>query len=71
MKPASRPQPFGPFPKGRRGLVEKSSLIRHSSGGQVQRQDSRQAAAVYEQRNTTSTENQVFLKEVRPGRVGD
>ena len=27
------PQPFGPFPqKGRRGLVERSSLIRHSSG---------------------------------------
>ena len=44
-------------------MVEKSSLIRHSSN-QVQRQDSRQAAAVYEQRNTTSTENQVFLKEV-------
>ncbi|XP_043219583.1 MAP kinase-activating death domain protein-like isoform X7 [Amphibalanus amphitrite] len=63
LKPASRPAPFGPFPKGRRGMVEKSSLIRHSSN-QVQRQDSRQAAAVYEQRNTTSTENQVFLKEV-------
>lgn len=30
-------QPFGPFPKGKKGALEKSSLIRHSSSQMVQR----------------------------------
>lgn len=72
---SARPQPFGPFPMGRRSLVEKSSLIRHISGGNdsensgsqqsaSNRHESKQAAALFQQRNAITTDNQLFLKEV-------
>lgn len=50
---------FGPFPRGPRGLVEKSPLIKHSPRKQdeIQRKQS-------VDRNITNTENQAFLKDV-------
>lgn len=36
-KMREKAQPFGPFPKGKKGALEKSSLIRHSSSQMVQR----------------------------------
>lgn len=51
---------FGPFPRGPRGLVEKSPLIKHSPKRQdeINRKQS-------DDRTTTNTENQAFLKDVR------
>ncbi|XP_042207479.1 MAP kinase-activating death domain protein-like [Homarus americanus] len=57
-----RAQPFGPFPKGRKGLVEKSSLIRHSVS--AQRRAELNKIASIEQRTTSASENQAFLKDV-------
>ncbi|XP_071548982.1 MAP kinase-activating death domain protein isoform X5 [Panulirus ornatus] len=57
-----RAQPFGPFPKGRKGLVEKSSLIRHSVS--AQRRAELNKIATIEQRTTSASENQAFLKDV-------
>ncbi|GJQ84730.1 hypothetical protein Trydic_g21135 [Trypoxylus dichotomus] len=50
---------FGPFPRGPKGLVEKSPLIRHSPRKQeeIQRKQSTD-------RTTTNVENQAFLKDV-------
>ncbi|XP_066959646.1 MAP kinase-activating death domain protein isoform X23 [Macrobrachium rosenbergii] len=58
----TRAQPFGPFPKGRKGLVEKSSLIRHSVSAQRRAELSK--IATIEQRTTSASENQAFLKDV-------
>ncbi|KAK3861391.1 hypothetical protein Pcinc_032642 [Petrolisthes cinctipes] len=57
-----RAQPFGPFPKGRKGLVERSSLIRHSVS--AQRRAELNKIASNEQRATSASENQAFLKDV-------
>lgn len=53
---------FGPFPRGPKGLVEKSPLIRHSPRKQeeIQRKQSTD-------RTTTNVENQAFLKDVKLG----
>lgn len=50
---------FGPFPRGPKGLVERSSLIKHSPRRQdeIQRMQS-------SDKNTTNAENQAFLKDV-------
>ncbi|XP_017780292.1 PREDICTED: MAP kinase-activating death domain protein isoform X2 [Nicrophorus vespilloides] len=50
---------FGPFPRGPKGLVEKSPLIKHSPRrhDEIQRKQSID-------RTTTNTENQAFLKDV-------
>ncbi|KAB7507524.1 MAP kinase-activating death domain protein [Armadillidium nasatum] len=75
-KARERSQPFGPFPKvliaisiynmllskGRKGLVEKSSLIRHSIS--AQRRAELNKLASMEQRASTTSENQAFLKDV-------
>lgn len=50
---------FGPFPRGPKGLVEKSNLIKHSP----RRQDDIQRMQTAD-RNTTNAENQAFLKDV-------
>lgn len=50
---------FGPFPRGPKGLVEKSNLIKHSP----RRQDEIQRMQTAD-RNTTNVENQAFLKDV-------
>lgn len=50
---------FGPFPRGPKGLVEKSPLIRHSP-----RKQDEMHRKVSVDRNTTNTENQAFLKDV-------
>ncbi|KAI4462781.1 hypothetical protein MML48_4g00015086 [Holotrichia oblita] len=50
---------FGPFPRGPKGLVEKSPLIKHSPRKQeeIQRKQSTD-------KTTTNVENQAFLKDV-------
>ena len=60
-KPKEKVQPFGPFPKGRKGLVEKSSLIRHSPSKARQEELQRMQSA---ERSSTNSENQAFLKDV-------
>ncbi|XP_065336490.1 MAP kinase-activating death domain protein isoform X6 [Cloeon dipterum] len=55
-KEPPRTQPFGPFPTGRKGLVEKSSLIKHAPP--------RREEIPRGERNTTNVENQAFLKDV-------
>jgi len=60
-KVKEKAQPFGPFPKGRRGLVEKSSLIRHSPSKSRQEELQRMQSA---ERSSTNSENQAFLKDV-------
>ncbi|XP_049779283.1 MAP kinase-activating death domain protein [Schistocerca cancellata] len=60
-KPKEKAQPFGPFPKGRKGLVEKSSLIRHTTTKSRQEELQRIQSA---ERSTTNSENQAFLKDV-------
>ncbi|XP_023706235.1 MAP kinase-activating death domain protein isoform X5 [Cryptotermes secundus] len=60
-KAKEKAQPFGPFPKGRKGLVEKSSLIRHSPSKSRQEELQRMQSA---ERSSTNTENQAFLKDV-------
>ncbi|XP_063223567.1 MAP kinase-activating death domain protein isoform X6 [Bacillus rossius redtenbacheri] len=60
-KPKEKAQPFGPFPKGRKGLVEKSSLIRHTTTKTRQEELQRMQNA---ERSTTNAENQAFLKDV-------
>lgn len=51
---------FGPFPRGPKGLVERTPLIKHSP----RRQDELQRIQSTD-RNTTNAENQAFLKDVR------
>jgi hypothetical protein len=60
-KTKEKVQPFGPFPKGRKGLVEKSSLIRHSPSKSRQEELQRMQSA---ERSSTNSENQAFLKDV-------
>jgi hypothetical protein len=62
-KTKDKVQPFGPFPKGRKGLVEKSSLIRHSPSKSRQEELQRMQSA---ERSSTNSENQAFLKDVSP-----
>ncbi|KAK4886992.1 hypothetical protein RN001_003263 [Aquatica leii] len=50
---------FGPFPRGPRGLVEKSPLIKHAP----RRQDEMQRIQSVE-RSANNAENQAFLKDV-------
>ncbi|XP_068906421.1 MAP kinase-activating death domain protein isoform X2 [Tenebrio molitor] len=50
---------FGPFPRGPRGLVEKSPLIKHAP----RRQDDIQRKQSVD-RSATNSENQAFLKDV-------
>ncbi|UXI19558.1 hypothetical protein NH340_JMT05501 [Sarcoptes scabiei] len=52
-KVTQKTQPFGPFPIGKKGLVEKSNLIKHSSN---QNQ-------LVEQKTQSHSDNQSFLKE--------
>ncbi|XP_017482841.1 PREDICTED: MAP kinase-activating death domain protein-like, partial [Rhagoletis zephyria] len=54
-KMREKAQPFGPFPKGKKGALENSSLIRHSSSQIVQRS--------LESKNQNHSENQSFIKE--------
>ncbi|CAG2102176.1 unnamed protein product [Medioppia subpectinata] len=56
---AKAPQPFGPFPKGRTGLVEKSSLIRHSTN----QKSAAPKAPSGDHKPNSHQENQAFLKE--------
>lgn len=65
-KVKEKAQPFGPFPKGRRGLVEKSSLIRHSPSKSRQEELQRMQSA---ERSSTNSENQAFLKDVSPSHI--
>ncbi|RWS05737.1 MAP kinase-activating death domain protein-like protein [Dinothrombium tinctorium] len=60
-------QPFGPFPKvpGRKGLVERTSLIRHSTNQQRRPSDAIRSNA--DNRSTNRYENQQFIKEVVNG----
>ena len=61
----SRASHQGPFPKGRRGLVEKSSLIRHPSwraSGQVVSSPGNQQSP--DKKNLITAENHNFLKDV-------
>jgi hypothetical protein len=51
---------FDPFP-GRKGLVEKNPLIKHSGPKQTQEELQRLQNA---ERNSSDSENQVFLKDV-------
>jgi hypothetical protein len=66
-KAKEKAQPFGPFPKGRKGLVEKSSLIRHSPSKSRQEELQRMQSA---ERSSTNSENQAFLKDVSPSVIG-
>ncbi|GAB6028666.1 hypothetical protein CHUAL_004492 [Chamberlinius hualienensis] len=67
----TRSQPFGPFPKGKRGLVAKSSLIRHTTlhpqkgndHGQDQRNNQFLQVSPARTR-ATGSENQQFLNEI-------
>nr|CAD7399883.1 unnamed protein product [Timema poppensis] len=60
-KPKEKAQHFGPFPKGRKGLVEKSPLIRHTPSRARQEELQRMQNA---ERSSTNAENQAFLKDV-------
>lgn len=57
-----RYQPFGPFPSGRKSIVEKSPLIKHSGAKSRQEELHR---AENQERAINDTENQAFLKDVR------
>lgn len=57
-------QSFGPFPQGRKGLVERSSLIRHSTQ-KTQRTESDVMRSQNNEKNLVNMENQAFLKDVK------
>ncbi|KAL0268470.1 UNVERIFIED_CONTAM: hypothetical protein PYX00_010400 [Menopon gallinae] len=57
-------QAFGPFPMGRKGLVERSSLIRHATQKPNAKSDQDQLRFQNNERNLTNIENQTFLKDV-------
>ncbi|XP_035222755.1 MAP kinase-activating death domain protein-like, partial [Stegodyphus dumicola] len=61
-RPRDRPQPFGPFPKGRKIQVEKTTLIKHTTTQQKKQQDA-QRMQTLEAHSTSHTDNQTFLKE--------
>ncbi|XP_046395565.1 MAP kinase-activating death domain protein isoform X5 [Ischnura elegans] len=54
-------QPFGPFPKGRKGLVEKSTLIRHTP---TKSRPEETQKVQNSERSSSNTENQAFLKDI-------
>ncbi len=54
---------FVPFPASRRGLVEKSSLIRHTSSAKPKRPDSTQPSQMGE-RSANAIDSQTLLKDV-------
>lgn len=56
-------QQQGPFP-GRKGLVERSSLIRHSSQKSPNKPDPEFNRNVSNERGVSNAENQTFLKDV-------
>ncbi|CAG0917906.1 unnamed protein product [Notodromas monacha] len=58
-----RPQPFGPFPTGRKGIIEKSPLIRHAVPID-KAQAELQRIHHMETRTSVTHENQNFLKDV-------
>ncbi|XP_012287241.1 MAP kinase-activating death domain protein isoform X2 [Orussus abietinus] len=61
QKSKEKTQPFGPFPKGKKGLVERSSLIKHSSNKPSQEDLQRQQNA---ERSSTNSDNQAFLTDI-------
>lgn len=67
-KPKERAPPFGPFPTantGRRGPVERTQLIKHSTNQQPKRPpDVPKSIQTFEARTTSQSENQQFLKEI-------
>ncbi|XP_022252703.1 MAP kinase-activating death domain protein-like [Limulus polyphemus] len=78
LRTKERAQPFGPFPKdslllplsshrpGRKGLVEKTNLIKHNTNQQRKQQEIQRLQHL-EARSTTHSENQQFLKDVVNG----
>ncbi|XP_043479698.1 MAP kinase-activating death domain protein isoform X7 [Leptopilina heterotoma] len=52
---------FGPFPKGKPGLAERSSLIKHSTNKNSQEELQRMQNA---ERSSTNSNNQTFLTDV-------
>ncbi|XP_031781606.1 MAP kinase-activating death domain protein isoform X3 [Nasonia vitripennis] len=61
QKSKEKSQLFGPFSKGRTSLVERTSLIKHSSNKANQEELRRQQNA---DRTNTNTDNQAFLTDV-------
>ncbi|XP_015597809.1 MAP kinase-activating death domain protein isoform X9 [Cephus cinctus] len=61
QKSKEKTQPFGPFPKGRKGLVERSSLIKHSTNKTSQEELQRLQSA---ERSSTNSDNQAFLTDI-------
>lgn len=60
QKPKDTKSPFDPFP-GRKGLVERTPLIKHSGPKQTQEEIQRLQNA---ERTSSDSENQSFLKDV-------
>ncbi|XP_075211719.1 rab3 GDP-GTP exchange factor [Lycorma delicatula] len=60
-RPKEKAQPFGPFPKGRKGPLERSQLIRHTPPRGRQDEMQRQQSA---ERSSSNSENQAFLNDV-------
>ncbi|XP_012260383.2 MAP kinase-activating death domain protein isoform X8 [Athalia rosae] len=61
QKPKDKSQSFGPFPKGRKGLVERSSLIKHSTNKPSQEELQRMQNV---ERSSTNSDNQAFLTDI-------
>ncbi|RZF38506.1 hypothetical protein LSTR_LSTR006101, partial [Laodelphax striatellus] len=61
-RPKEKAQPFGPFPKGRKGPVERSQLIRHTTTARGRQDDAQRQQT--QDRSTTNSENQAFLNDV-------
>ncbi|XP_022245653.1 MAP kinase-activating death domain protein-like isoform X2 [Limulus polyphemus] len=66
IRARERSQPFGPFPKGRKALVERTHLIKHSTNQQKRQQEMEHLQNV-EAHTTTHSENQQFLNEIING----
>ncbi|XP_039280575.1 MAP kinase-activating death domain protein isoform X3 [Nilaparvata lugens] len=61
-RPKEKAQPFGPFPKGRKGPVERSQLIRHTTTGRGRTDEAQRQQT--QERSTSNSENQAFLNDV-------
>ncbi|XP_014484935.1 PREDICTED: MAP kinase-activating death domain protein isoform X5 [Dinoponera quadriceps] len=61
QKSKEKAQILGPFPKGKTGLVERSSLIKHSSH-RVNQEDAQRMQNA--ERSSTNSDNQAFLNDV-------
>ncbi|XP_046429526.1 MAP kinase-activating death domain protein isoform X3 [Neodiprion fabricii] len=61
QKSKEKSQTFGPFPKGRKGLVERSSLIKHSTNKPSQEELQRMQNV---ERSSTNSDNQAFLTDI-------